>query len=270
MKVVILAGGKGTRLGEETTVRPKPMVEVGGQPILAHVMGLYASQGHRDFIVALGYKGDVIKDYFLSRRLSRADFGCGLDWEVQLTDTGIETQTGGRLLRLEPSLRSAGTFMLTYADGLADIDLEDLLAFHRRHGRLATVTAVRPPERQRLLSFEGDAVTGFETKSEWISGGFFVFEPGVFDYLSDDDTVLERQPLARLATDGQLMAYRHEGFWQCMDTAADRTVLEDLWRSGRAPWRKAGVTPALPSPGAAVIEPEEARLNEEAPLPRAR
>ena len=269
MKVVILAGGKGTRLGEETAVWPKPMVEVGGQPILAHVMGLYASQGFSDFIVALGYKAEVIKDYF-HRRLSPPDLGRGRRWEVQLTDTGIETQTGGRLLRLEPSLRSAGTFMLTYADGLADIDLEDLLAFHRRHGRLATVTAVRPPERQRLLSFEGDAVTGFETKGEWISGGFFVLEPGVLDYLSGDDTVLERQPLARLATDGQLMAYRHEGFWQCMDTAADRTVLEGLWRSGRAPWRKGGLAPSPRSPEPAVMEPEKARLNEEAPLTRAR
>ena len=270
MRIVILAGGKGTRLSDETKVRPKPMVEVGGEPILAHVMGLYARHGFSNFIVALGYKAEVIKDYFLDRRLSPADPGCGRPWQVQLTDTGIDTQTGGRLLRLEPTLRSAGTFMLTYTDGLADIDLEDLLAFHRRHGRLATVTAVRPPERQHLLSFEGDAVAGFETKSEWISGGFFVFEPGAFDYLSGDDTVLERQPLARLAADGQLMAYRHEGFWQCMDTAADRTVLEGLWRSGRAPWRKGGVAPSPRSPEPAVMEPEKARLNEEAPLTRAR
>jgi glucose-1-phosphate cytidylyltransferase len=260
LKVVILAGGKGTRLSEEGVGRPKPMVEVGGRPILSHVMSLYASWGHRDFIVALGYKAQVVKEHFLHRRLSPADSGWKRDWKVQLIDTGVETQTGGRLLRLAPSLRSSGTFMLTYADGLGDIDLEGLLAFHRRHGRLATVTAVRPPERQRLLSFEGDAVTGCETKGEWISGGFFVFEPSVLDYLSGDDAVLERQPLARLAAEGELMAYRHEGFWQCMDTAADRKVLEDLWQSGRAPWTRDSAEPALRSSSTAVMELEEARL----------
>ena len=253
MKTVILAGGLGTRLAEETETKPKPMVEIGGRPILWHIMNIYRESGYREFVVALGYKGDVVKSYFLNYRYLRnnisIDFSRGRvevedgepeDWAVRLIDTGLQTQTGGRLRRLAPSLGHEA-FMVTYGDGVADLDVRDLVAFHRRHGRLATVTAVRPPARFGGLVFDGDIVTQFAEKPQigegWINGGFFVFEPQVLDYIDGDDTMLEREPLERLAADRQLAAYRHEGFWQCMDTLRDVRLLNTLWASGQAPWR---------------------------------
>ena len=253
MKTVILAGGLGTRLAEETETKPKPMVEIGGHPILWHIMNIYRDRGFREFVVALGYKGEVVKSYFLNYRYLRnnisIDFSRGRvevedgdpeDWVVRLVDTGLQTYTGGRLRRLAPWLGHE-TFMVTYGDGVADLDVRDLVAFHRRHGRLATVTAVRPPARFGGLVFEGDVVTQFAEKPQigegWINGGFFVFEPQVLDYIDGDDTMLEREPLERLAADRQLAAYRHEGFWQCMDTLRDVRLLNTLWASGQAPWR---------------------------------
>lgn len=253
MKVVILAGGLGTRLAEETEVKPKPMVEVGGRPILWHIMKLYAHHGFKEFFIALGYKGDVIKRYFvdyhcLSRDLVvdlatgdlRADGGEAEDWVVHLLGTGKLTQTGGRVKRLEPHLRGS-TFMVTYGDGVSDIDLTDLLRFHRAHGKLATVTAVRPPARFGGLIFDGDMVAEFTEKPQigegWINGGFLVFEPGVFDYLSGDKSSLEADAMERLAAARQLAAYRHGGFWQCMDTLRDKELLEGLWRRGEAAWK---------------------------------
>jgi glucose-1-phosphate cytidylyltransferase len=254
LKTVLLAGGLGTRLSEETTLRPKPMVEVGGLPILWHIMRSYAHYDAKDFVVACGYKGEVIKDYFLRYRERLADvavdLGAGtvsyedhldVDWKVQLVDTGKDSMTGGRLHRLESILRPGGTFMLTYGDGVCDVDIRALLAFHRAHGKLATVTAVRPPARFGTMDFDGDLVRSFKEKPQteggWINGGFFVFEPAVFDYLSGDATVLEGGPLERLAREGQLAAFRHEGFWQCMDTVRDRVRLEEMWSSGSAPWK---------------------------------
>ena len=255
MKVVILAGGKGTRLAEETSVRPKPMVEVGGYPLLWHIMQGYARHGLREFVLALGYKGEVIKDYFLRYHSTQSDMTVDLgnghveyqrhpraDWRVCLVDTGRDTGTGGRLRRLEPVLRSRGTFLLTYGDGLSSLDVQALLAFHRSHGRLATVTAVRPPARFGTMGFDGARVTRFaekvQTDEGWINGGFFVFEPDVLDYLSDDPAILlEEALLPRLAADGELFAYRYDGFWQCMDTVRDRNYLEELWSTGAAPWK---------------------------------
>ncbi len=253
MKVVILAGGLGTRLSEETTVRPKPMVEIGGRPVLWHIMKIYAHHGFGDFVVCLGYKGEAIKHYFLnyyylhnnldlSLRDGRVAVrgGAGEDWRVTLVDTGLATQTGGRLRRVRRFVGEEA-FCLTYGDGVADIDIRELTAFHRRHGRLATVTAVRPPARFGGLDLHEDRVVAFREKPQagegWVNGGFFVFEPGVFDYVGGDDSVLERAPLENLARDGQLMAYRHEGFWQCMDTLRDVNTLNQLWASGKAPWQ---------------------------------
>lgn len=253
MKVVILAGGYGTRLQEETAVRPKPMVEIGGRPLLWHIMQIYAAYGHTEFFIALGYKGEVIKQYFLTYYLYHHSFRIDLatgrvqvyngtpeNWTVHLIDTGLETQTGGRLKRLAPFL-GRETFLMTYGDGVADVDLDALVAFHRRHGRLATVTAVRPPARFGGLTFDGDRVVRFVEKSSlgegWINGGFFVLEPGVLDYIAGDVTPFEGEPLERLAADGELMAYRHQGFWQCMDTLRDVRLLESLWQSGEAPWK---------------------------------
>jgi glucose-1-phosphate cytidylyltransferase len=256
MKAVILAGGMGTRLLEETASRPKPMVEIGERPIIWHIMNGYASFGVSEFVVALGYRGDVIKDYFadylqrgrnLSIRLATGEVtehdphdGPPDDWVVHLIDTGLETQTGGRLRRLKADIGTE-TFLMTYGDGVADVDIDKLVAFHRGHGRLATVTAVRPPARFGSLEIEGEFVTRFGEKvqadSGWINGGFFVLEPGVIDYIEDDKTIWERAPLERLASDGQLAAYQHEGFWQPMDTLRDRRLLEELWASGAAPWR---------------------------------
>jgi glucose-1-phosphate cytidylyltransferase len=253
MKVAILAGGVGTRLAEETEVRPKPMVEIGGQPILWHIMMHYAHHGFRDFYVALGYKGDWIKRYFVDLASLHTDLSVNLrtgdiqrltgkapDWHVHLIDTGIGTLTGGRIKRLAPYL-DAGTFMLTWGDGVGDVDLHQLLAFHRSHGRLATVTASRPPARFGHLRFDGDRVVEFsekpQTEEGWINAGFFVLEPGVFDYIDGDDTQWERKPMERLAADRQLMAYRHTSFWQCMDTLRDKRLLQELWDSGQPPWK---------------------------------
>jgi glucose-1-phosphate cytidylyltransferase len=225
-------------------------------------MQLYADQGFDEFFVALGYKGESIKDYFLNQRLLSGDLHIDLGaghvdciqartpgWRVNLCDTGHDTLTGGRLQRLAPRLNEDGTFMLTYGDGLADVDLRALLAFHREHGRIATVTAVRPPQRNRFLDCDGATMLGFSEPvcSDWINGGFFVFEPEVFDYLSGDSTVLEADALVRLAEDDELMAFQHEGFWQCMDTVQERDYLEELWRSGDAPWaRRSRATKAAP------------------------
>ena len=254
MKVAILAGGKGTRLAEQTEVRPKPMVEIGGEPILWHIMNIYARYGHRDFVVALGYKGAFIKRWFvdyasLSSNLS-VDLGSGsvstdaagrVDWKIDLVDTGMETGTGGRIKRLGSYLGD-GTFLLTWGDGVADIDLDELVAFHRRHGKLCTLTAARPPARYGHLEFDGDQIVEFSEKPQtgegWINGAFFVCEPGVLDYIPDDpSTMFERTPLENLAKDGQLMAYKHPGFWQCMDTLRDMHLLQTLWDSGEAPWK---------------------------------
>ena len=253
MKTVLLAGGLGTRLSEETERVPKPMVEIGGPPILWHIMKIYSAAGFREFVVAVGYKGEVIKSYFLNYYYHRNDFsirfdtgqldvhdGVRDDWLVHVVDTGVETQTGGRLKRLAPWIGDE-TFMLTYGDGVADIDVKELLAFHRQHGRLATVTAVRPPARFGGLKFDGDLVSEFSEKPQvgegWINGGFFVLEPQVLDYIDGDETIFERDPLERLAADGQLVAFRHEGFWQCMDTLRDLRLLESHWESDNAPWK---------------------------------
>lgn len=253
MKAVILAGGLGTRLSEETVVKPKPMVEIGGLPILVHVMRIYARFGFSEFVLALGYKGEIIKEYFLNYHLrtsdldihlstGRAEFAARVvdDWTVRLIDTGEQTMTGGRLHRLESQLVSGGTFAVTYGDGVSSVDIRALLEFHARHGKLATVTAVRPPARFGAIVMQGDKVVDFHEKPQsgegWINGGFFVFEPGVFRYLNGDATILEREPLERLASDGELMAYRHPGFWHAMDTVRDRDVLNEFWRTRTAPW----------------------------------
>ncbi len=254
MKTVILAGGLGTRLAEETDIRPKPMVEIGGRPILWHLMNLYGARGFDEFVVALGYKGDVIKRYFLEYRHLAGDLTVRCDtgtvtmhgtavppWTVHLVDTGVATQTGGRLRRLRPWLVD-GTFLMTYGDGLADVDIREVLAFHRAHGRLATVTAVRPPARFGGLEIAPDGhVSRFDEKPQsgegWINGGFFVLEPAVLDYIDGDETLWERDPLERLAAEGQLVAFRHEGFWQPMDTLREKKMLEALWDSGHAPWK---------------------------------
>ena len=253
MKVVILAGGFGTRLSEETEVRPKPMVEIGGQPILWHIMKHYAHYGLKEFFIALGYKGEFIKRYFLDISALNGSMTINLssgdvqthgreceDWVVHLMDTGAPTLTGGRVKRLEPLLNEE-TFMVTYGDGVSDIDLQDLLSFHRSRGRLATVTAVRPPARFGGLVIDGNLVVDFTEKPQagegWINGGFLVLEPGAFDYLDGDNSSLEADALERLAADRQLAAYSHNGYWQCMDTLRDKRLLESYWESGKAPWK---------------------------------
>lgn len=252
MKVVLLAGGLGTRLSEETVVRPKPMVEIGGKPILWHIMRLYAQAGFEEFVVALGYKGEMIRDYFLNYHALTHDLTVRLgngsaeihgssteNWTVHLVDTGLKSQTGGRMRRLKNWIGNE-TFMLTYGDGLADLNVADLLKFHRSHGRLATVTAVRPPARFGGLMLEGDVVADFTEKPQsgegWINGGFFVFEPEVMDRVAGDETVLEVEVMEGLAEDGQLMAFHHAGFWQPMDTIREKNYLEELWKTGLAPW----------------------------------
>lgn len=253
MKVVILCGGLGTRLSEETELKPKPLVEIGGRPILWHILKLYAHHGFKEFALALGYKGDSIKRFFLEYYHLDSNLTVNLgkgrveahereheDWIVHMVDTGNQTQTGGRVKRLAHLLDNE-TFMMTYGDGVANVDLRKLLEFHRAHGKLATVTAVRPPARFGGLVFDGDLVREFTEKPQigegWINGGFFVFEPAVLKYLTGDDTVLEREPLERLAADRQLVAYRHGDFWQCMDTLRDARLLESLWQAGTAPWK---------------------------------
>jgi glucose-1-phosphate cytidylyltransferase len=253
MKVAILAGGAGSRLSEETDTKPKPMVEVGGRPILWHIMMHYAHFGYEDFVVGLGYKGEYIKKYMVDYCSLHSNLKVNLrtgsvsrneentpDWNVELIDTGVATQTGGRIKRLAPYLGKS-TFMLTWGDGVADVDLDKLLAFHRAHGKLATLTAVRPPARFGHLSLNEGRVSEFsekpQTKEGWINGAFFVLEPEVFEYIAGDDTHWEKEPLERLAQEGELMAYQHTSFWQCMDTLRDRKLLEDLWATGNAPWK---------------------------------
>lgn len=253
MKVVLLAGGLGTRLSEETVIKPKPMIEIGGKPILWHIMNIYGSYGFKEFIVALGYRGEDIKQYFLNYYNCQSDLtislktgevnavkNCYRDWTVHLIDTGVQSMTGGRLYRLRDKLMHS-TFMLTYGDGVSDVDIGKLAEFHRAHGKIATVTAVRPSARFGDIVFEGDKVVEFKEKPQtgggWVNGGFFVFEPAVFEYLKGDETVLEGYPLEQLAKDEQLIAYRHEGFWQCMDTLRDKQLLESLWLSNNAPWK---------------------------------
>jgi glucose-1-phosphate cytidylyltransferase len=251
--VVILCGGLGTRLAEQTEVRPKPLVEIGGRPILWHIMKIYSQFGFNEFILALGYKGEQIKHYFLDFYSLSRDFSISLEdgqvhthshnsiepWKVHLIDTGPQTQTGGRLKRLE-SIIGKRTFMMTYGDGVADINIAELIAFHRRQGKLATITAARPPARFGSLRFDGDLVVRFEEKPQigegWINGGFFVLEPQVLDFVEDDSIIWEKEPLEQLSQAGQLAAFRHNGFWQCMDTLRDVRLLQNYWESGDAPW----------------------------------
>jgi glucose-1-phosphate cytidylyltransferase len=254
MKAIILAGGFGTRLSEETILRPKPMVEIGGKPILWHIMNIYAAHGIDEFIIALGYKGDVIKEYFLNFYALNNDVSIDLSrgettihdgnqpkWRVHLVDTGLNTQTAGRLKRLHDWLGEDETFMFTYGDGVADLDIKALLAFHKAHGKLATVTTVRTPARFGRIAFEDDRVTEFyekpQTSEGWINGGYYVLNRKVIDYIEDDETIWERDPIEQLTHDSQLMGYRHYGFWSCMDTLKEKNFLEDLWRSGKPPWK---------------------------------
>ena len=252
MKVIILAGGFGTRFSEYTNTIPKPMISIGGKPILWHIMQTYAKFGHKDFYVALGYKAELIKDYFLNYRSLNANFtielGSGnilshqldqVDWKVTLVDTGDKTMTGGRLKRMKEFIGDE-PFMLTYGDGVTDINLDEVLKFHRSHGKLVTMSAVRPAARFGELELEGDVVRSFKEKPQmhegWINGGFFIIEPKFFDFIDDDSTLLEREPLEKATKLGELMAYKHKGFWHCMDTKRDHDLLESLWRSG-APWK---------------------------------
>lgn len=252
MKAIILAGGAGSRLQEETTVKPKPMVEVGGKPILWHIMKIYSHFGNNDFAIAMGYKGEVIQSYFLNYYFHQSNLTIHLkdgkvdifegeheNWNVHLAHTGLNTMTGGRIKRLKDWIGS-GTFMLTYGDGVANINISDLVRFHHSHGKIATITAVRPPSRFGGINFEGDQVLRFDEKPQigegWINGGFFVLEPSVLDYIEGDDTIFEKGPLERLSKDGQLVAFRHDGFWQCMDTLRELQLLESLWANGKAPW----------------------------------
>ncbi|MEB3280490.1 MAG: glucose-1-phosphate cytidylyltransferase [Lyngbya sp.] len=253
MKVGILAGGLGTRLSEETVEKPKPMVEIGGKPIMWHIMMHYSHYGYKNFVIALGYKAEVIKKYMvdycslnsnLTVNVQTGTFemhgGVKPDWTVELIDTGLYTNTGGRIKRLAPYMGNE-TFMLTWGDGVSDLNLDDLLAFHRSHGKLATLTAVRPAARFGHLELDGDQIVEFsekpQTQEGWINGAFFVLEPGVFDYIEGDDTQWEKAPLENLAKDGQLMAYKYTGYWQCMDTLRDKRRLESLWETGHAPWK---------------------------------
>lgn len=255
MKTVILCGGLGTRLSEETHIRPKPMVEIGGRPILWNIMKIYSDYGFNDFICALGYKGEVIKDYFLNYHyrngnviLNTLSGELNVDkvpeenWNISLIDTGQNTMTAGRLLRLKPYLENEDTFMLTYGDGVSNVDINKLLEFHRNHGKIATVTAVRPPVRFGEMLIDLGKVYDFKEKPQveagWINGGFFVFNKGIFDYLIGDHVMLEREPMEKLVSDGELMAYSHSDFWQCMDTIRDKEYLETLLKENKAPWLK--------------------------------
>jgi glucose-1-phosphate cytidylyltransferase len=253
MKAVILAGGYGTRLAEETEVRPKPMVQIGPHPILWHILKHYAHYGIDDFYVALGYLGDEIKRYFIDRQTLAGSMTVDMThgtverrdldsekWKIHLIETGLESMTGGRVLRLRKYLEG-GTFLVTYGDGVADVDIDKLVAFHKRSGLVATVTAVRPPARFGGLVIDGPRVARFSEKPQtgegWINGGFLVCEPGIFDYLKSDTSVLETDALERLAEQGKLAAYQHEGFWMCMDTLRDKRQLDGMWKAGRAPWK---------------------------------
>lgn len=257
--VVILAGGMGTRLREETEFRPKPMVPIGGRPILWHIMKLYSQQGFHRFIICLGYRGEMIKEYFWNYHMMNSDFTVHLNagnpkvefderrsaaekWTVTLADTGLRSGTGSRVKQIQRYVGD-GPFMLTYGDGVADVDAKALLCFHEKHGKIATVTGIHPPSRFGELLTQGERVARFSEKPQTgvglINGGFFVFQPSFFEYIStDDDCILEKDPLERVAADGQLMVYRHDGFWQCMDTLRDMTYLNELWESGSAPWKR--------------------------------
>ena len=254
MKVVILAGGLGTRISEETHLKPKPMIEIGGRPILWHILKIYSAHGVNDFVVCCGYKGYVIKEYFANYFLHMSDVTFDMagnqmhvhqqkaePWRVTLVDTGDDTLTGGRLKRVAEYVRDEQAFCFTYGDGVADVDVAAQISFHRAHGKLATVTAVQPPGRYGALQMDGDAVRGFAEKPRGdggrINGGFFVLSPGVIDLIGGDQTSWEGAPLEHLAAQGELMAWQHDGFWQPMDTLRDKTQLEDLWQSGRAPWK---------------------------------
>jgi len=255
MKIVILAGGFGTRLAEYTSLIPKPMVPIGNKPILVHIMEIYASHGFNEFVIALGYKSEVIKEYFLNYYALNSDFEVDLkngsikyinevdkDWKVQLIDTGLNSMTGGRIKRLS-SIIGDNTFMVTYGDAVSSVNIKELVNFHKKSGKIATVTAVHPVARFGELAMgEGNNVKSFSEKTQvnsgWINGGFFVFEPKVFDLIDNDSTVLEKRPLEWLANNSQLNAYKHDGFWQCMDTVRERDNLEEIWKSGNAPWKK--------------------------------
>jgi glucose-1-phosphate cytidylyltransferase len=254
MKAVILAGGFGSRLSEETVIRPKPMVEIGGKPILWHIMNIFATHGINEFVIALGYKAEYIKEYFLNFYAINNNLSIDLatgkttihdgkqpKWRIHLVDTGLHTQTGGRLKRLREWLDQEEIFLFTYGDGVADLDIKALLQFHLAHGKLATVTTVRPPARFGRIAFEDNQVTNFYEKTEasegWINGGFFVLHPRAIDYIDGDNIAWEREPVERLAQDGQLMGYQHTGFWSCMDTLKEKNMLEELWNTGHAPWR---------------------------------
>ena len=253
MKVAILAGGRGSRLAEETHIKPKPMVEIGGRPILWHIMMHYAHYDHRHFLIALGYKGEVIKKYMVDYCSLNSNLTVKMktgeieehgsdkpDWTVDLIDTGIPTMTGGRIKRLAPYIGNE-TFMLTWGDGVSDVDLDALLRFHRSHGKLATMTVVRPPARYGHIEMDGERIVEFtekpQTSEGWINGAFFVLEPDVFDYIEGDEIMWEKEPLEQLAAEGQLMAYRHSSFWQCMDTLREKYILERMWQSGNPPWQ---------------------------------
>jgi glucose-1-phosphate cytidylyltransferase len=254
MKAVILAGGLGTRLSEETSLRPKPMVEIGGKPILWHIMKSYAGHGVNDFIICCGFKGYVIKEYFANYFLHMSDVTFDMtnnemlvhnrkaeDWRVTLVDTGEQTMTGGRLKQIREYVSDSESFCMTYGDGVADIDITALIDFHRRHGKQATVTAVQPPGRYGSLMMEGEQVSGFVEKPRgdggWINGGFFVLSPRCLDRIDGDATVWEAEPLTTLASDNELLAFKHHGFWQPMDTLRDKMQLELMWSEGRAPWK---------------------------------
>lgn len=253
MKVGILAGGLGTRFAEATKQKPKALIEIGGKPIVWHVMKHYEHYGFSEFVIGTGYKKEELARYFIDYHQTSSSVSVALatgivtahdadrpDWLVHLIDTGPSTMTGGRIKRLAPFMGNE-TFMMTWCDGLADVDIDALLAFHRSHGKLVTVTAVRPPGRFGYLTIDGDAVTGFAEKPEhvdqWINGAFFVLEPGVFDYIDGDGTMWEQEPMNRLTEAGQVMAYRHDSFWQCMDTPREQEALEKLWATGKAPWK---------------------------------
>ena len=255
MKVILLCGGYGTRIGEETQLKPKPMVEIGGKPILWHIMKIFEKHNMQDFHLALGYKADFIKDYFLKYNSLNNDFSVNLksgkiefndiieeNWNINLTDTGLNTMTGGRLLRLKENFKNEETFMLTYGDGVSNVDLTRLLKFHKSHGKIATVTAVRPPVRFGELIIYDNKVEEFTEKPQagkgWINGGFFVFNKEIFNYIENDSIMLEREPLEKLSKMGELMAYKHDDFWQCMDTIREKEILEGLLNSNSAPWLK--------------------------------
>jgi glucose-1-phosphate cytidylyltransferase len=255
VKAVILAGGFGSRLSEETVLRPKPMVEIGGRPILWHIMNICSAHGVDEFLIALGYKGEIVKEYFLNFYAINNDISLDLatgkttihdgnqpKWKIHLVDTGLHTQTGGRLKRLKGWLPSTEPFLFTYGDGVTDLDIRALLRFHASHNKLATVTIVRSPERFGRIALNDDQVTDFyekpETSEGWINGGYFVLHPQALDYIDGDETIWERAPVEHLARDGQLMGFKHQGFWSCMDTLKERNYLESLWASNQAPWKK--------------------------------